>query len=163
MANLAAGECSASECSLICNDYTKAGEFSSLFSSCLVALDSKKERRADLVSVGCSCELGYGRIMMVPRVKLAYDNVRFPFAKLKPLRVPSRRADLPSPSFVRLQPPSRKSTPSSTPIDETSPLSEGTDELEDFPTILTRIPRIGLGVRVVSFPLLFLLLLRELS
>ncbi|KAL7414687.1 cryptococcal mannosyltransferase 1-domain-containing protein [Mrakia frigida] len=41
MANLAAGECSASECSLICNDYTKAG---------------------------------YGRIMMVPRVKLAYDN-----------------------------------------------------------------------------------------
>lgn len=43
MANLAAGECSASECSLICNDYTQAG---------------------------------YGRIMMVPRVKLAYDNVR---------------------------------------------------------------------------------------
>lgn len=40
MANLGEGECSASECSLICNDYWEAG---------------------------------YGRIMMVPRVKLAYD------------------------------------------------------------------------------------------
>nr|KIR83871.1 alpha-1,3-mannosyltransferase [Cryptococcus tetragattii IND107] len=41
MANLAQGECSASECSLICNDYFNAG---------------------------------YGRIIMVPRVKLAYDR-----------------------------------------------------------------------------------------
>ncbi|WVQ70541.1 hypothetical protein IAR50_000060 [Cryptococcus sp. DSM 104548] len=41
MANLAQGECSASECSLICNDYFNAG---------------------------------YGRIIMVPRVKLAYDQ-----------------------------------------------------------------------------------------
>ncbi|EFP76265.2 uncharacterized protein PGTG_02706 [Puccinia graminis f. sp. tritici CRL 75-36-700-3] len=41
MARLAEGECSASECSLICNDYWNAG---------------------------------YGRIVMVPRVKLAYDN-----------------------------------------------------------------------------------------
>jgi len=44
MAKIMDGECSASECSLICNDYWAAG---------------------------------YGRIMMVPRVKLAYDSVRF--------------------------------------------------------------------------------------
>jgi alpha-1,3-mannosyltransferase len=43
MARITEGECSASECSLICNDYWEAG---------------------------------YGRIMMVPRVKLAYDSVR---------------------------------------------------------------------------------------
>lgn len=43
MARLAEEECSASECSLICNDYWEAG---------------------------------YGRILMVPRVKLAYDKVR---------------------------------------------------------------------------------------
>jgi len=42
MAKILDGECSASECSLICNDYWEAG---------------------------------YGRIMMVPRVKLAYDKV----------------------------------------------------------------------------------------
>jgi alpha-1,3-mannosyltransferase len=42
MAKITAGECSASECSLICNDYWDAG---------------------------------YGRILMVPRVKLAYDSV----------------------------------------------------------------------------------------
>ncbi|TBU24739.1 capsular associated protein [Dichomitus squalens] len=41
MARIAEGECSASECSLICNDYWEAG---------------------------------YGRILMVPRVKLAYDR-----------------------------------------------------------------------------------------
>ncbi|KAL4072175.1 glycosyltransferase family 69 protein [Scleroderma citrinum] len=44
MARLADGECSASECSLICNDYWEAG---------------------------------YGRILMVPRVKLAYDKKVF--------------------------------------------------------------------------------------
>ncbi|KAG6331434.1 hypothetical protein ID866_7653 [Astraeus odoratus] len=44
MARLAEGECSASECSLICNDYWEAG---------------------------------YGRILMVPRVKLAYDSKVF--------------------------------------------------------------------------------------
>ena len=43
MARITEGECSASECSLICNDYWDSG---------------------------------YGRILMVPRVKLAYDNVR---------------------------------------------------------------------------------------
>lgn len=43
MASLTENECSASECSLICNDYWEAG---------------------------------YGRILMVPRVKLAYDKVR---------------------------------------------------------------------------------------
>ena len=43
MARITDGECSASECSLICNDYWEAG---------------------------------YGRILMVPRVKLAYDQVR---------------------------------------------------------------------------------------
>lgn len=42
MAKLSTGECSASECSLICNDYWTAG---------------------------------YGRIIMIPRVKLAYDKV----------------------------------------------------------------------------------------
>lgn len=42
MANIAHGECSASECSLIANDYWAAG---------------------------------YGRIITVPRVKLAYDKV----------------------------------------------------------------------------------------
>ncbi|KAH9929084.1 glycosyltransferase family 69 protein [Epithele typhae] len=41
MARITENECSASECSLICNDYW---------------------------------ESGYGRILMVPRVKLAYDN-----------------------------------------------------------------------------------------
>ncbi|KAH9947879.1 capsular associated protein [Amylocystis lapponica] len=41
MARILEGECSASECSLICNDYWEAG---------------------------------YGRILMVPRVKLAYDR-----------------------------------------------------------------------------------------
>ncbi|EAU83779.1 capsular associated protein [Coprinopsis cinerea okayama7 len=41
MARITEGECSASECSLICNDYWEAG---------------------------------FGRIMMVPRVKLAYDS-----------------------------------------------------------------------------------------
>jgi alpha-1,3-mannosyltransferase len=46
MAKLVEGECSASECSLICNDYWNAG---------------------------------YGRIIMVPRVKLAYDKVRASF------------------------------------------------------------------------------------
>ena len=46
MARLGDGECSASECSLICNDYWEAG---------------------------------YGRILMVPRVKLAYDKVRSGF------------------------------------------------------------------------------------
>ncbi|KAH9000565.1 CAP59-like protein [Lactarius hatsudake] len=44
MARIADGECSASECSLICNDYWEAG---------------------------------YGRILMVPRVKLAYDRKVF--------------------------------------------------------------------------------------
>ncbi|KIJ98628.1 glycosyltransferase family 69 protein [Laccaria amethystina LaAM-08-1] len=44
MAKITEGECSASECSLICNDYWEAG---------------------------------YGRIMMVPRVKLAYDSKVF--------------------------------------------------------------------------------------
>ncbi|CDZ97271.1 Mannosyltransferase 1, CMT1 [Phaffia rhodozyma] len=52
MANLDSNECSASECSLICNDYTNAG---------------------------------YGRILMVPRVKLAYDN------KVYPIIHPDRR------------------------------------------------------------------------
>lgn len=42
MARITEGECSASECSLIANDYWDAG---------------------------------YGRLLMVPRVKLAYDNV----------------------------------------------------------------------------------------
>jgi len=46
MARITEGECSASECSLICNDYWEAG---------------------------------YGRIMMVPRVKLAYDSVRIDY------------------------------------------------------------------------------------
>ena len=44
MARKAESECSASECSLVCNDYWNAG---------------------------------YGRIVMVPRVKLAYDNKVF--------------------------------------------------------------------------------------
>lgn len=44
MARIPEGECSASECSLICNDYWDAG---------------------------------YGRIIMVPRVKLAYDKKVF--------------------------------------------------------------------------------------
>jgi len=56
MANILDDECSASECSLICNDYWQAG---------------------------------FGRIMMVPRVKLAYDNVRgfFPAPSLSILTV----------------------------------------------------------------------------
>ena len=53
MARITENECSASECSLICNDYWEAG---------------------------------YGRILMVPRVKLAYDNVRPPARVLFPAR-----------------------------------------------------------------------------
>ena len=49
MARITEGECSASECSLIGNDYWDAG---------------------------------YGRLLMVPRVKLAYDNVSFYVASL---------------------------------------------------------------------------------
>jgi alpha-1,3-mannosyltransferase len=49
MAKLTEGECSASECSLIGNDYWNAG---------------------------------YGRIIMVPRVKLAYDKVTFASEKV---------------------------------------------------------------------------------
>ena len=59
MARLAEGECSASECSLIGNDYWSAG---------------------------------YGRIIMVPRVKLAYDKVR----SLECSRLCRRRRSLPS-------------------------------------------------------------------
>lgn len=55
MAKIMEGECSASECSLICNDYWEAG---------------------------------YGRIMMVPRVKLAYDRVS------NPLQSPRNVADM---------------------------------------------------------------------
>jgi alpha-1,3-mannosyltransferase len=69
MAKITDGECSASECSLICNDYWSAG---------------------------------YGRIMMVPRVKLAYDRVRSlslfttlsysrPFQKVFDIIHPARR------------------------------------------------------------------------
>ena len=61
MARIAEGECSASECSLICNDYWEAG---------------------------------YGRILMVPRVKLAYDRVR--------LRFPRPLPPFPSPPFCVL-------------------------------------------------------------
>lgn len=56
MARIAEGECSASECSLICNDYWEAG---------------------------------YGRILMVPRVKLAYDRVCINF-NLYPLSPSSK-------------------------------------------------------------------------
>lgn len=52
MAKLVDQECSASECSLICNDYWRAG---------------------------------YGRIIMVPRVKLAYDKVSSWFSLLYPI------------------------------------------------------------------------------
>lgn len=49
MADIAHGECSASECSLIANDYWN---------------------------------VGYGRIITVPRVKLAYDRVRLTYVAL---------------------------------------------------------------------------------
>ena len=63
MARITENECSASECSLICNDYW---------------------------------ESGYGRILMVPRVKLAYDNVRPPLFRL--VSVSSYRSPLSPPT-----------------------------------------------------------------
>ncbi|KAJ6588303.1 capsular associated protein [Mycena capillaripes] len=63
MARIAENECSASECSLICNDYWDAG---------------------------------YGRIMMVPRVKLAYDHRVFDIIH------PSRRNLTAIRGFVRI-------------------------------------------------------------
>ena len=57
MARIMEGECSASECSLICNDYW---------------------------------EKGFGRILMVPRVKLAYDKVSLSFV---PKKFPCSLAD----------------------------------------------------------------------
>ncbi|KAF8465864.1 capsular associated protein [Russula ochroleuca] len=63
MARIAEGECSASECSLICNDYWEAG---------------------------------YGRILMVPRVKLAYDR------KVYDIIHPSRRNLTAIRGYVRL-------------------------------------------------------------
>ncbi|KAG7093756.1 hypothetical protein E1B28_007405 [Marasmius oreades] len=63
MARITEGECSASECSLICNDYWEAG---------------------------------YGRIMMVPRVKLAYDS------KVYDLIHPARRNLTSIRGYVRL-------------------------------------------------------------
>ncbi|KAF9484275.1 capsular associated protein [Pholiota conissans] len=63
MARIVEGECSASECSLICNDYWEAG---------------------------------YGRIMMVPRVKLAYDS------KVYDIIHPSRRNLTAIRGYVRL-------------------------------------------------------------
>ncbi|KAF8523703.1 glycosyltransferase family 69 protein [Hysterangium stoloniferum] len=63
MAKILEGECSASECSLICNDYWEAG---------------------------------YGRIIMVPRVKLAYDKRVFDIIH------PSRRNLTAIRGYVRL-------------------------------------------------------------
>ncbi|KAI9513522.1 CAP59-like protein [Russula earlei] len=63
MARITEGECSASECSLICNDYWEAG---------------------------------YGRILMVPRVKLAYDGKVFDIIH------PSRRNLTAIRGYVRL-------------------------------------------------------------
>ncbi|KZV75706.1 glycosyltransferase family 69 protein [Peniophora sp. CONT] len=63
MARIADGECSASECSLICNDYW---------------------------------EKGFGRILMVPRVKLAYDSKVFDIIH------PSRRNLTSIRGYVRL-------------------------------------------------------------
>ncbi|KAJ8480911.1 hypothetical protein ONZ45_g15482 [Pleurotus djamor] len=63
MARITENECSASECSLICNDYWEAG---------------------------------YGRIMMVPRVKLAYDR------RVYEIIHPSRRNLTAIRGFVRL-------------------------------------------------------------
>jgi hypothetical protein len=65
MARLPDGECSASECSLICNDYW---------------------------------EQGYGRIIMVPRVKLAYDKVS-PFSSASQFLLPL----LPIPNLLALR------------------------------------------------------------
>lgn len=68
MAKLSEGECSASECGLIC-------------SGCLQRASASVLSR--LIGLWCS-ELddywnsGYGRIIMVPRVKLAYDKVSPP-------------------------------------------------------------------------------------
>lgn len=64
MADLSTGECSASECSLICNDYTNSGAWMSCSSFVW-------ERKIPSLTPN---QTGYGRIMMVPRVKLAYDN-----------------------------------------------------------------------------------------
>lgn len=58
MARLPDGECSASECGLICS------ELRWLVDKCIWLTDLDDYWNA-----------GYGRIIMVPRVKLAYDKV----------------------------------------------------------------------------------------
>ena len=79
MARITEGECSASECSLICNDYWEAG---------------------------------YGRIMMVPRVKLAYDSVcislPFPLLPLSsyPIFFANRKSSISSTQHDAISPPS---------------------------------------------------------
>lgn len=61
MARLPEGECSASECGLICSE------------SVLIAVHLELELKRD--SQDDYFHAGYGRIIMVPRVKLAYDKV----------------------------------------------------------------------------------------
>lgn len=60
MARLPDGECSASECSLICSTSTASSHM----------------RATEADAADDYWEQGYGRIIMVPRVKLAYDKVR---------------------------------------------------------------------------------------
>lgn len=60
MARLPEGECSASECSLICSEY----HLQSIITEVHWLMRSDDYWNA-----------GYGRIIMVPRVKLAYDKV----------------------------------------------------------------------------------------
>jgi hypothetical protein len=105
MAKLSAGECSASECSLICNDYWNAG---------------------------------YGRIIMISRVKLAYDKVGF---RASLLLLPSR----PDSDLVFLSTNSKSGT-SSTPSVAISPTSEATLDWEAIPTTLTRTLKIARGM-----------------
>lgn len=68
MANLAQGECSASECSLICS------KPSSLFFPLGIIYKLNTTSLFFFFFLDDYFNAGYGRIIMVPRVKLAYDR-----------------------------------------------------------------------------------------
>ena len=70
MAKLSEGECSASECGLICSE-----SGGSVLDANVRAANNVADRRSSGL-LDDYWNSGYGRIIMVPRVKLAYDKVR---------------------------------------------------------------------------------------
>lgn len=70
MAKLSEGECSASECGLICSE-SRGRRLQEAFEGVLFETDD----RGLVPEIDDYWNSGYGRIIMVPRVKLAYDKV----------------------------------------------------------------------------------------